>query len=86
LENRQTDFIKDFSHRPSPSTSIPRIVPEFTFKKIFAGKNRSVPAYPEPGRVDATRTADPTTALHIPVEAEFPALFKPLLAKADENR
>ena len=59
-------------------------MPEFTIQQHFAGKHRAFTAYPEPGWVDAAGTAYTTATFHVPVQAEFSALFKTLLTEAEE--
>jgi len=82
----QTDFIKEISHRSPSSTPVTRIVPEFADNELFTRKNRAFPAYAESGGVDTTGTAYTTTALHVPVEAEFSALQKTFIVEAEEDR
>jgi hypothetical protein len=54
---------------------------EFTFEKNSPGKYRPVPAYPETPGVNATGTADPHSAFHVPVETELAAICNPLFCK-----
>jgi hypothetical protein len=54
-----------------PATRVPHVMPELALQQFVTGKDRAVAADAETGRVDAAGSADPETALHVPVQGEL---------------